>query len=672
MKLAMPSFKKIILILVGLIVVGLLFLWQALPRILQSQAEKFVADKTGHKLVMDRPEFNPFQLALRIGKLQLNEPDGKPLFGFDSLLVDLSAASITSRALVFDAIRLDGPDVTVVELPEGKINWTPFIDALKSKEEKPEEKQSLPRLDIRSLILAGGKVDFADRRGLGAGFATRIEPLDLELSNLSTLPDKDGKFDVSAVTALGARVDLVGKVDLDPIAVSGTLTLADLQLVKLAPYLKEALPVPPEGVLGLSARYQAGSNGDKFDATVEQIEATLTGLRLALKDVAGPVAGIDSIQLKNGRFQLASQELAIGSIIVNGGKLSLPQIENPPQFATLTVEDLRVALAERNASVGSLRLADGRVYAVRTAAGAIDLLEALRALSSGKPDQIADAKSGDTPPAPPWRFKLDKVAVSNLGVVLQEASVKPALELALDNMQLQVNGVSNDMTLPLSLQLAFDVRSGGHFEGEGKVVPAIPTADVNFKLIDLSLKPAQPFLSQQTTLTLAEGKLSTQGRALYGDKGPNVKGEFAVRDLRLMEPGSDRPLLAWKLLGSRDLSFTPQLLNLGELRLNGLNTRLLIEKDKSINFKRVMKSSGEAKTAPAAAEPVAKPAEKPAPPTFIVNIDRLRFAKGEMDFADLSLILPFGTRIHDLQGSIAGLSNRPGARGADRARRPGR
>jgi hypothetical protein len=34
-----------------------------------------------------------------------------------------------------------------------------------------------------------------------------------------------------------------------------------------------------------------------------------------------------------------------------------------------------------------------------------------------------------------------------------------------------------------------------------------------------------------------------------------------------------------------------------------------------------------------------------------------------MDFADHSLVLPFGTRIHDLRGSIAGLSNRPGAVG---------
>ncbi len=660
MKPSLPSLKKFLLIFVGLVVVVLLLLWQALPRIIQSQAEKFVAEKTGHKLVMDRPEFNPFQLALRLGKLQLSDPDGKPLFGFDGLLVDISGASITSRALVFDAIRLDGPAATVVELPEGKLNWTPFIDALKSKEEKPEEKKGLPRLDIRSFILAGGKVDYADRRRT-EGFSTRIEPLDLELSDLSTLPDDEGKYKIAAKTSLGAQIDLSGKVDLNPIMVAGTFSLADLQLAKLAPYLKSAMPVPPEGVLGLSASYRAGNGGDKFDATVEQVQAKLTGLRVALKDAAGPVTNFDAIELKDGRFQLASQELSIAAIAVNGGKLALPGIDNPPQFGALTVEEIKVALAERNATVGKIRLADGRVQVVRKADGSIDLQEALKTLSSGKP-ATGKSEPSTQEATSPWRFKVDKTEVTNLGVILQEASVKPALELALDNIALQVDGVSNDMNLALPVKLSFDARSGGHFEGDGKIVPAAPSADVNFKLTDLSLKLAQPFLTAKTTLTLADGKLSTQGRALYSDKGPNVKGEFAVRDLRVMEPGAKEPLLAWRTFGTRDLTLTQKELNLGELRLSGLDTRLQIDKDKNINFKKVMKSTGEEKTAPAPAEKVPAGAVPPAP-TFIINIDRLRFNKGEMDFADQSLILPFGTRIHELKGSIAGLSNRPGAVG---------
>lgn len=584
MKLSVISFRKIGLALVSLIVVGLLFLWQALPRIIQTQAEQFIAVKTGHKLVMERPAFNPFQLALQLRKLQLTEPDGKPLLAFDDLLVDISAASITQRALVFDAIRLDGLAATLVELPGGALNWTPFLAALESKE--AEEKKGLPRLDIRSFVLAGGRIDFADRR-TDNGFATRIEPLDLTLTDLSTLPDDAGKFKIAARTSIGARVELVGQIDLNPMQLAGTVSLADLPLAELAPYLKQVLPFPVKGVAGMTARYLVGNSGDKIRVSVDQIEAKFSGLA-----------------------------------------------------AAYDMGDLAVA------AVGNVAIMDGRV-------------------------ELAESATTSTNTSP-WRYRVGRLELAGWQVELLDRSVAPAAELVLENLALQVEGISNDLHAPLPLSLSFDVRSGGHFAGAGRVVPAAPSAEVDFKLIDLALKPAQPYLAARTTLTLADGKLTTQGAMIYSDKGPNVKGEFAVSNLRLTAPGSDKPLLAWKTFGSRDVTLTQKEVNLGELRLHGLDTQLLIDKDKNINFKKVMKPSVEKKTpasttgavppAPTSGVPAGRPSPPPAP-AFIVSIDRLRFTKGALDFADHSLLLPFGTRIHNLRGSIAGLSNRPGAVG---------
>ncbi len=654
MKPSLRLAKRIALVAVGLSVAALLLLWQALPRILQVQAERFVAERTGHRLVMDRPEFNPFRLALRVGKLQLSDPAGRPLLGFDGLLVDISGASIARRALVFDAIRLDGAEATVVELPEGKLNWTPFLDALKGKEDKPEEKTGLPRIDIRSFVLAGGKVDYADRRRTADGFSTTVAPLELDLTDLSTLPDEEGRYRLTAATAFGARIELDGRIDLDPFRVAGSFSLAGLQLARLAPYLKNALPVPPEGVLDLSARYRAGNSGETFDAAVEQAHAKLIGLRVAFKDANGPLASIDAIELKDGRFQLASQELSIAALGVDGGRLALPGIEEPPRFRALTVEDIKVALAERNAAVGKVRLADGRVWAVRRADGSIDLLDALQFLAGGRP---TDAKA-----AASWRYRVDKIEIAESGVVLHDATTQPALELALDHIAAQAEGVGNDLSVPLPVKLSFAVRSGGRFEAAGEVVPAAPAAEVNFKLSDLALNLAQPLLAARTTLTLADGKLMARGRAVYNETGPHVKGEFAVRDLRLMEPGADKPLLAWQSLASRDLRLTRNALDLGELRLDGLDTQVLIDKDRNLNFRRAIRPSG---ATGAAAGPAGKSAAAavPSAPTFVVNIDRLRFDRGELDFADRSLILPFAARIHALRGSIAGLSNRPGAIG---------
>jgi hypothetical protein len=644
--------NKAALAAVGLCITALSILWFVLPGIIQTQAERFVAQHTGHRLTLDRPEIKLFDLSLRFGKLQLNDPADKPLLAFDSLLIDLSASSLPRRSLVFDAIRIDGLAVTLEELAGGTLNWSPFLTAFQSKEEQAQT--GLPRIDIDSLVLAGGRLDFADRRS-AAGFATRVEPFDLNLSDLSTLPDDKGRYKLTARTPAGARLSLEGELALNPLAVAGKLTLDDLNLAQLAPYLGQILAAPPAGTAGLAASYRIGNGGDRLDVAIDGLTARLTKLRLPLKAPAGAVAVLDAIELQDGSFDLERQELAIGSVRVGSGSLALPELKQAaPRFSALTLEKARIDLGKRLVTLDQATLTEGRLEATRDATGRIELLAALQ--PGGAP---AAGAAAPTQAAPPWHFRLARFAAEGTQIVLRDSGVSPAAELALDNLGLTLADISDDPNSPWPLTLAFDVRSGGRFAGQGTVVAGVPAADLKFKLTDLALKPAQAYLARKTTLTLARGNLSCEGQLAYGAQGPSYRGDFAVRDLRLDEDGGN-PLLAWKSFGSSALTLTPQQLDLGELRLNGLDTQLIIDKDKNINFKQVLRRDTDAQDKLSAAAPA------PAPPDtapFAVNIDRIRFYNGEMDFADHSLLLPFGTRIHRLRGSIGTLSNQRGAPG---------
>lgn len=653
----LSRWQKAALAATGLLVVVLLFLWLALPRLIHSQAEKFVAAQAGHRLSMDRPEFNPFELKLRLSGLRLADPADQPLLAFDALVVDLSAASLTRRAFVFDAIRLDGLAATLVELPDGGNNWKPFLAALESAEAPPEEKKAgLPRLEIRDFTLAGGALDYTDRR-TASGFAARVEPLDLNLSDITTLPEDSGRFRVAARTSIGARFELAGEIALNPLAVSGNFDLAELDLARLAPLLGNVLPAPPEGMAAFSAVYRVGNGGGQFDALVEQVTARIDGLRVPLKASPGPVAAVDKVEVKDGRFELGARALSVAAVAVSEGRLELPGIAAPPRFAAFGLETLRVDFAARQATLGRAVLTDARLQATRDAAGGIDLLAVLAGLGGGteKPAVAAETPEATEAP-PPWRYRLDRLDVAGMGVVLRDAGVRPAVELALDDIVLSVEGASDDLKTPLPVRLAFDVRSGGRFEGEGQVVPAAPSADFKLKLADLALKPAQPYVADRTTLTIADGRLSVGGRVTYDAKGPKFRGDFALRNLRLAEAATGNTLLAWKNFATSDLSATPQRLDIGELRLNGLDTKLVIDKDKNVNLKQAIKAPPEQPAAPAEAPSP----EAPAKPGFLVNVERVRVFNGEMYFADHSLVLPFGTRIHGLRGSFGNLSSRPG------------
>src|SRR6266581_5570810 len=620
MRARLPSRKSLLVGAAGLVAAYLLFGWLALPVILQSQAEKFIAGKAGHRLSLDKPEFNPFTLSLRLRNLRLQEPDGQPLLGFGELQVEFSAASLVRRALVFNAIRLDGLEATVVERSDGRLNWSALIDALKDKDEQPAA--APPRLEIDRFVLAGGRLDFADQT-VTPSFATRVEPL----------------------------------------AVTGALVVEDIDLSRLAPYVGGSLPVAPSaGLASFAADYRLGHGGGRVDLVLEHIAAKLSGLRLQARAEGGPALSVAAIEARNGRFEFARSSLVVDALVLSGGVLELPRGSAPPakplQLGSLAVEQLRVDLAGREASVGRVAAKDGRLETRRSADGRLELMDVVNAFAAAGPDRGRSAAAADRPAAAGWRYRVDKIDLENFRAAFRDETVAPPAELALDDVSISVAGLSDDLNQPLAVRASLRAASGGRFEAAGEVVPAGPSADLRLKLADLALGPAQPYLASLARLKLVGGRLSTQGRATYGAKGVGYRGDFALRDLRLDEAGTNHVFLAWKSLDSRELDLSAARLNIAQLGLDGLDTQLIIDKDKSVNLAKILRSP--AATPPTAARTPATAKTDAASP-FRVNIDRLRITRGEMDFADNSLALPFGTRIHDLKGSINGLSSRPGA-----------
>lgn len=660
MSIRLPSARTLALTLAGLVVAYLLFAWLALPRLIQAQAEHYIADQTGHRLTLDRPEFNPFELSLRIANLRLAEPDGKPLMAFKELLVDVSAASIFRRALVFDTIRLDAPEATVVLQADGKLNWSPLIEALKGTDEKSDA--SLPRLDIQSFTLAGGQIDFADKR---AAFATRIQPLDLELSEISTLPDDKGSYRLTARTASGARVHWQGEATLNPIAVGGSVGVESLDLASLAPYFRDWLPMgPPAGSAAMSTDYRLTYAAGRLDLILDKLTAKLAGVSLKSGAPVAAEIAVAAVDAAASHYDLSRNIFKLGTLNFSGVRVDLPQPAGTRlkamQLGSLALEDAQVDVAGKSVSIGRVALKDGHLKAVRDAQGRIDILAAWQPA----PPPAASAKPVRKSAGPGWRYRVDKLELAGFSASFRDQSVTPAADLALEDIALAVDGVSENLAAPLKVRARFHARDGGDFEATGEVVPAEPAADLKLKLAGLILKPAQPYLSSQAELTLASGALDAAGRAIYSKRGGSFRGGAYIRDLRLNESASGERFLAWKSLGSSDLQVTAAKLDIPDLVLAGLDTKLVIHQDKSVNVSGILRKKGKDAGVAAGSPAVSASAKTPgvAPP-FAVNIDRLRLSNGEVDFADLSLALPFGTRIHRLRGAVIGLSSRAGAPG---------
>jgi hypothetical protein len=587
--------------------------WLAVPGIVQSQAQGFFAEKTGHRLTMDKPGFNPFTLALTLRNVSLQEPDGKPLLAFRELVVNVSATSLVRAALVFDAIRLDGLRATVAELPGDRLNWSALLDALKGKDAPPAKPTGLPRIDINLLSISDGQIDVADRRS-DPQRAVSIDPIDIELENLSTLPNDEGRYEITARTGFAERIEWHGELALNPLAVTGQLTIDGIALHKLAGLLK--LPpglALPDGVASLATHYQVIRAEDQIDITLDQLSVKVAGLKLRGKDTPEPVLALDTIEARAGKLDLRQRRIELGSIALTGGGLNIVRANN----GRLNLQDL---------------------------------------LRSPATEPATPAEANGEPAAAPWHYRVGRVALANFRTEFHDRGVTPAAELVMQDIDIAVDGISDNLKAAWPVRASLRARDGGDLKAEGKVIVGEPQADFQIKLANLSLKPVQPYLGASTTLKVTDGQLGGEGRLLYNAKGTDYQGSFALRNLALTEGEHDNAFLRWKALSTRKLAVSTSRLAIADLVLDGLDTRLLIDADRSTNLGRIVRQPS--------GDPAAKDArtESPTKP-YEVAVDRLRITNGQLEFADNSLAMPFGTHINNLRGSVDGLGTSRGKPG---------
>ncbi len=392
-----------------------------------------------------------------------------------------------------------------------------------------------------------------------------------------------------------------------------------------------------------------------------------------------PKAGVAGLGIDVSGIRLLSGE-AKDPLLVLGG---------------VVLEEGDIDLAGGNATVGRVALLNGQVEVVRDARGQLPLVEALRRQAAKDVAErvavVAARKTLD------WRYRVGQVEARGFRVALRDESVAPAMKLTVQDIQASAQGLSQDLKAAIPVRMGFRVLEGGRFEASGKVAPGRPTADLKLNLADLALGPAQPYLAKASNLLLASGRASTAGQVRYGDGKLRYTGGFHVDDLLVNEASTGERFLAWKSVSSDDLAATPTSLDIGELRLDRPGLKLVIFKDRTTSIAKAFQKGPPAaggekqdqnpeqkapaspwdedtaavEAKPAAAATVAPPpspagqraqaaAGGKADPAFRVNIERTRVNQGEMDFADLSLALPFGTRIHEFKGNINGISNRPG------------
>ena len=309
----------------------------------------------------------------------------------------------------------------------------------------------------------------------------------------------------------------------------------------------------------------------------------------------------------------------------------------------------------------------------------------------------------------PWRIGLKTIEVVDGGVTFTDRAMTPPVAVKVEPIRVKLEGASSDLKQAVGYELDVGVQPGGQFTSKGSLVPGTPAADGTLALRELPLKLGERYVNRFALLVLKSGSVSAAGKYAFamrnGKPTAQFNGGFQVAKLDLVEEGTKERFLGWDMMDVRgiDFKFEPTRLDIVEIRLDRPGGKFIIYEDRTLNIQRILRTSGgkggsEAGPPPAfeqakAAGPAtagessrqvgredatssvrfgAAPAQKPAakavaapkaaPLPFPVNIQRIRVNKGELYFADLTLTPQFGTRIHDLSGTVNSLSTRPGSK----------
>ncbi|QHC91929.1 hypothetical protein PchlR47_27700 [Pseudomonas chlororaphis] len=589
-----------------------------LPGIALRVANQQLANYATVPAKIQRIELNPFSLELTLWGLNIGEP-GKEQVAFERLYANLQLDSLWTRALHLADVELDKPKSEILFAKDGKLNLLGLFN-LPASEPTPDDPEAKPfPLRIERIKLAGGYVHFQDTRP-SEPIDFLYDKLDLELKNLSTLPDDSADMTLVAAGPAGGQIDWSGNFSLTPIASEGTLKVTDGQMKAWWPYVRDALPlVLEDGVLNLNTRY-------KLNLSKET--------ELLLSDASVSIAPF-AIKAPDG------QPLA--------------------RLERLDVSETTVDLAKQQVVVGKIRSQKLETWAALEADGQLDwqkLFASQPAKPAAKPAPAAADSPQPAPPAPgkPWQVLLKDVQLRNYQVHLADRQAKPAVALEVGPLNVDVQNFDSLNQSPFNLKLDTGVGKQGKILASGVVNLQPVTAKLAVQTKDIDLRVAQSYISPFIRLELRSGMLGSDLAVDLKNIDPltfSVTGRAQVDQLHTLDTLKTRDFVKWQQLVLEGLNYQHgDSLTINKVNLLQPYARFMINDDRTTNIDDLLIPQPADSAPKSAAKPAAK--EKP----LGIHIGQIAINDGSANFADFSLTPNFATAVQQLNGQIGTIDSR--------------
>jgi uncharacterized protein involved in outer membrane biogenesis len=292
------------------------------PRLIATYVPRYVQEQLERRAEIGEVRVNPLLFKLEIKDFRLREADGKPLLGFDRLFVDFELSSLFRMAWTFAEIQLDAPRVDAVLDSDGRLNIAELLDSF-PRNQTPPEPTAPPRVLLQHAVVHRGSMSFTDRSARTPQTAM-LEPIDIELRDITTVPERRGPYAIAATLADGGGVGWEGEVSLVPLRSSGRFGINGFPLATAWRFIQEDVTLSePGGRVDAEVRYQLAYQDGAASLKVEDVGVTVGGLVLTQRGDKAPLLALDTIRVAGGRGDVIARELTVSEVTVGPGRLAV-------------------------------------------------------------------------------------------------------------------------------------------------------------------------------------------------------------------------------------------------------------------------------------------------------------------------------------------------------------
>ena len=570
---------------------------------------------------LDRLEFNPFSLELTLWGFKIGEP-GKEQVGFERLYTNLQADSLWTKALHLADVQLDKPKTELVFSKEGTLNLTQLFK-LPASEPTPPAPDSKPfPLRIDRIKLADGYLHFADVRP-SEPIEFLYDSMNLELKNLSTLPDDNADMTLVAAGPEGGRIDWTGTLSIVPIASEGTLKVTDGKMKVWWPYVRDALPlVLEDGVLNFSTDYKLNL-AKETEMVLSNALASIAPFKLNAPD-GRPLARLERLDVSNTTVDLAKQQVVVGKI------------------------------NSKNLETWATREADGqldwqKLFASQPASRAKP--------KANDPVTVEAPKPGPVAPSKPWQVLLKDVELRDYRVHLADKEPKTPVALEVGPLNLNLKNFDSLNQSPFNLKLDTGIGKQGKLTASGDVNLNPVSAKLKVTTKDIDLRVAQAYIDPFIRLELRSGMLDSDLAVDLKRIDPltfTVQGNVQIAQLHTLDTMKSRDFLKWQRLELEKLNYQHgDSLSIAKVNFAQPYVRFMINDDRTTNIDDLLIPQPAGSASKSNAKPAAGK-EKP----LGIHVGGIAINDGSANFADFSLTPNFATAIQQLNGQIGTIDSR--------------